>query len=60
MIVNSLKCISWNEHYVLRCSCVEEFRNDNIDDVTQQIIWMLQNGVVEEILKKCKDFAPPR
>ncbi|KAG0725031.1 Gag-Pol polyprotein [Chionoecetes opilio] len=48
------------EHYVLRCSCVSGFRNNNIDDVTEQIIWMLQNGVVEEILGNCKDFAPPR
>ena len=46
------------EHYVLRCSCVREFRNNNIDDVTEQTIWMLQNGVVKEILKKYKDFAP--
>ena len=46
------------EHYVLRCSCVREFRNNNIVDVTLQIIWMLQNRVVEEILKKYKDFAP--
>ena len=45
------------EHYVLRCSCVREFRNNNIDDVTEQIVWMLQNGVVEKISKKYKAFA---
>lgn len=46
------------DHYVLKCSCVREFRNNNIVDVTLQIIWMLPNGVVEEILKKYKDIAP--
>ncbi len=45
-------------HYVLRCSCVRQFRNNGIIDVTLRIICMLQNGELEKILKKSKAFAP--
>ena len=45
-------------HYVLHCSLLTPYRNSNINNVTEQIIWLINNNKIEEILKKYKKFAP--
>ena len=45
-------------HFVLHCPPLQQFRNNNIDNVTEQIIWMLNNGRIEKIVKNFKNFAP--
>ena len=52
-------------HYVLHCPPLQRFRNDtidrndSIDSVTQQIIWMTNNKKIDEIVKTfIKNFAP--
>ena len=46
------------EHYVMHCPLLKEFRNQNIESVTDQIIWMIKNYKIEEIVKKRYVFAP--
>ena len=41
-------------HYTLECPSLDMYRNPNIGNVTDQIIWMFQNGVVDKIIQTHK------
>ena len=43
-------------HYVIQCPVLDTFRNHDIVDVTDQIIWMFNNNKIEEIINKCKNI----
>lgn len=45
-------------HYILYCPHLTMYRNNTIHDVTQQIIWMINNEKIQEILSTYKEFAP--
>ena len=45
-------------HYILQCPRLANYRNNNIADLTQQVIWMINNKKIEEILLVYKKFAP--
>ena len=48
------------EHYILSCPELQDFRNCQIPNVREQIVWFLSNGVVERILRRFNFFAPSR
>lgn len=43
-------------HYVLQCPQLTHCRNLQINNITDQVIWMLYNKIVEELVKKCKNI----
>ena len=46
------------QHYVLLCPHIEQYRNKHIVDLTEQIIWIINNNKVIEIVSMYRDFAP--
>ena len=40
------------QHYILICPIVATYRNKNIDNFTKQLIWMFNNGKVNQMLQK--------
>ena len=47
-------------HYVMICPEVQEFMDDNIRALEEQVIQLLSGGVVDQILKRFRDFALPK
>ena len=45
-------------HYVMECKETACYRNASLTNVKEQIVWLLNNGVVEKILHKFPNFAP--
>lgn len=43
-------------HYVLQCPRLTHCRNPNINDITDQVVWMFNNKKVEELAKMCKNI----
>ncbi|KAG0725035.1 hypothetical protein GWK47_039389 [Chionoecetes opilio] len=39
-------------HYILQCPSLAPFRHLDIDNVTDQVIWMTNNGQVDAVLRK--------
>ena len=42
------------QHYVLDCNVLREYRNCNIRNVTEQIIWMCNNNKIDDLIRKNK------
>ncbi|KAG0714460.1 hypothetical protein GWK47_014109 [Chionoecetes opilio] len=40
------------QHYILQCPSLATFRHPDIDNVTDQVIWMTNNGQVDAALRK--------
>ena len=45
-------------HYVMSCPMLAHYRKANVNSVQEQIVWFLNNGVVEKILCEFPTFAP--
>lgn len=45
------------QHYILECTVLSGFRNRQILNVTDQIIWMFINNKIEEMTKRCRDVV---
>lgn len=43
-------------HYVLNCSFLSRYRNANITNVTDQIIWMFSYGMIDPMLRECESI----
>ena len=61
---NDKKCTLCNDprshtlkHYLLDCDALSPYRNTNINNVTDQVVWMFEHGKVDEMLRKCKGIV---
>ena len=45
------------QHYIMFCSELSEFRNDDINDLVNQVCHFLNNNIVARIVKKFKNFT---
>ena len=45
-------------HYVMTCPNLVHFRNANVHTLEEQIVWLLRDGVLEQILNEFPNFAP--
>ena len=47
-------------HYIMACPHLQEYRNNGIRVLEEQVLHFLSGGVIDRILKKHKNFALPK
>ena len=47
-------------HYIMTCHKLQEYRNNDITVLEEQVLHFLSEGVIDQILKKNKNFALPK
>lgn len=54
------KCIACGElnYYVLNCQLLMDYRNIDITDSTEKVVWLIANRKVQAILRRYIAFAP--
>ena len=47
-------------HYIMTCPKLHEYRNNDIRVLEEQVLYLLSEGIIDQILKRYKNFAMPK